>query len=81
MTAIDELLADARIPTGPRDGFDVGAALRRLAADAAAVAARPHLTPSALPRPGSGCPWCAAGSSTSPMPPTTSTASPRNPTR
>ncbi|MCP9994384.1 hypothetical protein LUX09_34245 [Streptomyces albogriseolus] len=42
MTAIDELLADARIPTGPRDGFDVGAALRRLAADAAAVAAKPH---------------------------------------
>ncbi|GHE24177.1 MULTISPECIES: hypothetical protein [Streptomyces] len=42
MTAIDELLADARIPTAPRDGFDVGAALRRLAADAAAVAAKPH---------------------------------------
>ncbi|MGW7645490.1 hypothetical protein [Streptomyces bobili] len=42
MTAIDELLAGARIPTGPRDGFDVGTALRRLATDAAAVAARPH---------------------------------------
>ncbi|MDX3698055.1 hypothetical protein PV726_49570 [Streptomyces europaeiscabiei] len=42
MTAIDELLADARIPTAPRDGFDVGAALRRLASDAAAVAAKPH---------------------------------------
>ncbi|WP_037680674.1 hypothetical protein [Streptomyces griseus] len=42
MTAIDELLADARIPTGPRDGFDVGAALRRLAADAAAATAKPH---------------------------------------
>ncbi|MFG2858107.1 hypothetical protein ACGFZ9_47355 [Streptomyces mirabilis] len=41
MTAIDELLADARIPTAPRDSFDVGAALRRLAADAA-DAARPH---------------------------------------
>ncbi|MDX3067448.1 hypothetical protein PV518_35660 [Streptomyces sp. ND04-05B] len=42
MTAIDELLADARIATGPRDGFDVGAALRRLAADAAAATAKPH---------------------------------------
>ncbi|MFJ3513189.1 hypothetical protein [Streptomyces luteogriseus] len=42
MTAIDELLADARILTAPRDGFDVSAALRRLAADAAAVAAKPH---------------------------------------
>ncbi|MEU5242598.1 hypothetical protein AB0G81_00455 [Streptomyces asoensis] len=42
MTAIDELLADARIPTAPRDGFDVGAALRRLAADAAAATATPH---------------------------------------
>ncbi|GAA1016855.1 hypothetical protein ACFQWA_27785 [Streptomyces thermogriseus] len=41
MTTIDELLADARIPTMPRDDFDVGAALRRLAADAAA-AAKPH---------------------------------------
>jgi hypothetical protein len=42
VTAIDELLADARIPTGPHEGFDVGAALRRLATDAAAVAAKPH---------------------------------------
>ncbi|MFD5661422.1 hypothetical protein [Streptomyces hirsutus] len=42
MTAIDELLADARIPTAPRDDFDVGAALRRLAADAAATTALPH---------------------------------------
>ena len=42
MTAIDELLAGARIPTGSRDGFDVGAALRRLAADAAATVAKPH---------------------------------------
>ncbi|MDQ1041955.1 hypothetical protein [Streptomyces sp. V4I2] len=41
MTAIDTLLADARIPTTPREAFDVGAALRRLANDAA-VAARPH---------------------------------------
>lgn len=39
--ALDALLADARIPTGPRDSFDVGAALRRLAADAA-TAATPH---------------------------------------
>jgi hypothetical protein len=42
VTAIDELLADARIPTGPRDGFDVGAALHRLACAAAAIAAKPH---------------------------------------
>lgn len=42
MTAIDDLLADARIPIAPRNGFDVGAALRRLATDAAAVAAKPH---------------------------------------
>ncbi|MFF6979284.1 hypothetical protein ACFZAV_16410 [Streptomyces sp. NPDC008343] len=41
MTAIDELLADARIPTTRREGFDVGAALRRLARDGAAAAARP----------------------------------------
>ncbi|MFC5220465.1 hypothetical protein [Streptomyces coerulescens] len=41
MTAIDELLAGARIPTTSRAGFDVGAALRRLAHDAAAAAARP----------------------------------------
>jgi hypothetical protein len=43
VTPIDDLLADARIPTAPRDGFDVGAALRRLAADAATTAAAtPH---------------------------------------
>ncbi|WP_328663259.1 hypothetical protein [Streptomyces sp. NBC_00328] len=42
MTAIDDLLADARITTTLRDGFDVGAALRRLAADAAGAAARPN---------------------------------------
>ncbi|MFJ9380338.1 hypothetical protein [Streptomyces sp. NPDC101455] len=38
---IDELLADARIPTTPHDTFDVGAALRRLAADAAGATAAP----------------------------------------
>ncbi|MEU9923865.1 hypothetical protein AB0H51_21660 [Streptomyces griseoluteus] len=42
MTAIDELLADARIPTAAHEDFDVGAALRRLATDAAAVAVKPH---------------------------------------
>jgi hypothetical protein len=42
VTAIDELLADARIPTAPRDRFDVGAALRRLATEAAAATAKPH---------------------------------------
>ncbi|MFD3931762.1 hypothetical protein [Streptomyces sp. NPDC058614] len=42
MTAIDDLLADARIPTAPHEGFDVGAALRRLAADAAAAATTPN---------------------------------------
>ncbi|WP_328884745.1 hypothetical protein [Streptomyces sp. NBC_00299] len=41
MTAIDELLADARIPTTRHDGFDVGAALRRLAHERAAAATRP----------------------------------------
>jgi hypothetical protein len=41
VTVIDDLLADARIPTAPHDGFDVGAALRRLATDAA-VATAPH---------------------------------------
>ncbi|MFK4103189.1 hypothetical protein ACI2L1_24535 [Streptomyces sp. NPDC019531] len=41
MTAIDDVLAGARIPTTPRESFDVGAALRRLAADAAGPAARP----------------------------------------
>ncbi|MEU9245349.1 hypothetical protein [Streptomyces shenzhenensis] len=41
MSPIDELLADARIPTTPRDGFDVGAALRRLARDAAVAKADP----------------------------------------
>ncbi|MFE5923127.1 hypothetical protein [Streptomyces sp. NPDC056468] len=41
MTAIDELLADARIPTTRHDGFDVGAALRRLAHEGAAAATRP----------------------------------------
>nr|WP_202497599.1 hypothetical protein [Streptomyces sp. SID5469] len=35
-------MADARIPTTRREGFDVGAALRRLAADAAAAAAKPN---------------------------------------
>lgn len=33
-TAIDTLLAHAQIPVSPRQGFDVSAALRRLAADA-----------------------------------------------
>jgi hypothetical protein len=42
VTAIDDLLADARITTTRRDTFDVGAALRRLAADAAATASEPH---------------------------------------
>ncbi|MEU8851925.1 hypothetical protein AB0C70_38160 [Streptomyces sp. NPDC048564] len=42
MTAIDDLLADARIPTTRRDTFDVGDALRRLATDAAAATAEPH---------------------------------------
>ncbi|MFJ9662126.1 hypothetical protein ACIRPR_29660 [Streptomyces griseoflavus] len=41
MTAIDELLADARIPTGRPDAFDVGAALRRLARDAATATVEP----------------------------------------
>ncbi|MFJ2509930.1 hypothetical protein ACIQJX_26870 [Streptomyces griseoviridis] len=41
MTAIDDLLASARLPVTPSDTFDVGAALRRLAADAA-DAATPH---------------------------------------
>ncbi|MEU9186253.1 hypothetical protein AB0D14_17235 [Streptomyces sp. NPDC048484] len=43
MTTIDELLADARLPTAPSDGFDVGAALRRLAADAAQAAPAPDI--------------------------------------
>ncbi|GGZ03579.1 hypothetical protein [Streptomyces poonensis] len=42
MTAIDKLLDDARIPTTGRTGFDVGAALRRLAADAAAAGTKPN---------------------------------------
>ncbi|MFJ4152782.1 hypothetical protein ACIP10_35135 [Streptomyces galbus] len=42
MTAIDDLLADARITITRRDSFDVGDALRRLAADAAATVAEPH---------------------------------------
>ncbi|MEU6611568.1 hypothetical protein ABZ922_42280 [Streptomyces shenzhenensis] len=42
MSAIDDLLADARIPTTGREGFDVGAALRRLARDAAAATAKPN---------------------------------------
>ncbi|MFF5010888.1 hypothetical protein ACFY3G_49900 [Streptomyces phaeochromogenes] len=39
---IDELLDGARIPTTPHDTFDVGAALRRLAADAAGAATEPN---------------------------------------
>ncbi|MDJ1137125.1 hypothetical protein [Streptomyces iconiensis] len=35
MTSIDDLLANARVPTTSGDAFDVGAALRRLARDAA----------------------------------------------
>ncbi|MFF2165484.1 hypothetical protein ACFVWP_32970 [Streptomyces sp. NPDC058175] len=37
MTTIDDLLADAAIPVSDARNFDVGAALRRLAADAAAL--------------------------------------------
>ncbi|MFC8668794.1 hypothetical protein [Streptomyces sp. NPDC057199] len=43
MTTIDDLLAGARVPTSPRDGFDVGAALRRLASDAAAATPNPDM--------------------------------------
>ncbi|WP_127355324.1 hypothetical protein [Actinacidiphila soli] len=43
MTAIDDLLTNARIPTSPSDGFDVGAALRRLAADAAQATPAPDM--------------------------------------
>lgn len=43
MTTIDDLLAGARVPTSGRDGFDVGAALRRLAADAAAATPNPDM--------------------------------------
>ncbi|SES32130.1 hypothetical protein SAMN04487983_104271 [Streptomyces sp. yr375] len=42
-TTIDDLLAGALIPTSPRDGFDVGRALRRLAADATAAAPNPDM--------------------------------------
>lgn len=42
MTAIEELLDNARIYTSPREGFDVGAALRRLATDAATAATTPN---------------------------------------
>ena len=38
---IDELLADARVSTTSPDAFDVGAALRRLAGDAAGAATAP----------------------------------------
>ncbi|MFI1607627.1 hypothetical protein ACH4YN_36865 [Streptomyces griseofuscus] len=41
MNMIDGLLADARIATN-REGFDVGAALNRLARDAASASARPN---------------------------------------
>ncbi|MGW8374802.1 hypothetical protein [Streptomyces sp. ODS28] len=43
MTTIDGLLAHARIPTSPADGFDVGAALRRLAEDAADATPAPDM--------------------------------------
>ncbi|MCX5559491.1 hypothetical protein [Streptomyces sp. NBC_00038] len=43
MTTVDELLAGARVPTSGRDGFDVGAALRRLASDAAAAIPNPDM--------------------------------------
>ncbi|MFE2973080.1 hypothetical protein ACFXKC_58305 [Streptomyces sp. NPDC059340] len=43
MITIDELLAGARVPTSSRDGFDVGEALRRLAADAAAATPNPDM--------------------------------------
>ncbi|MEE1942939.1 hypothetical protein V1L54_26615 [Streptomyces sp. TRM 70361] len=45
MTTIDDLLADARVPTTPATatGFDIGAALRRLAADAARATPAPDL--------------------------------------
>ncbi|MFD7283905.1 hypothetical protein ACFV80_44695 [Streptomyces sp. NPDC059862] len=42
MTAIDDVLATARIAITRREGFDVGAALRRLAQDAAAASAKPN---------------------------------------
>jgi hypothetical protein len=61
VTAIDELLADARIPTGRPDAFDVGAALRRLARDAATATVEPDRPWSAPPRLGSACRWCPAG--------------------
>ncbi|WP_329266546.1 hypothetical protein [Streptomyces sp. NBC_01451] len=41
-TTIDALLADARLPTTRHEGFDVGAALRRLAADAATASPTPN---------------------------------------
>lgn len=40
---IDDLLADAVVPTTPPASFDVGAALRRLAADAAQAAPAPDM--------------------------------------
>ncbi|MEU7596551.1 hypothetical protein AB0B79_26485 [Streptomyces sp. NPDC039022] len=40
---IDDLLADAYVPTTPPAAFDVGAALRRLAADAAQTAPPPDM--------------------------------------
>jgi hypothetical protein len=43
VTAIDDLLAHARVRTSPSEGFDVGAALRRLAADAAQAAPAPDM--------------------------------------
>ncbi|MFF3558236.1 hypothetical protein ACFYXL_33035 [Streptomyces tsukubensis] len=36
---IDDVLADAAVPTTPAAGFDIGAALRRLAADATRITA------------------------------------------
>ncbi|MFJ5220918.1 hypothetical protein ACIP98_40440 [Streptomyces sp. NPDC088354] len=43
MTTIDDLLADARIPTSPAENFDVGAALRRLAADSVKTTPTPDI--------------------------------------
>ncbi|WP_158239644.1 hypothetical protein [Streptomyces carminius] len=45
MTTIDELLADARVPATPATatGFDIGAARRRRAADAARATPAPDL--------------------------------------
>ncbi|MFF3275993.1 hypothetical protein ACFYWU_34405 [Streptomyces chrestomyceticus] len=45
---IDDLLADAYVPTTSPTAFDIGAALRRLAADAAQAAPTPDMARAAL---------------------------------